>query len=278
METNNILAVIILNYLTWEDTLAEADIVHNICGIPYGNIYIIDNASPNESKDELISHNDKGYRLICSDVNKGYAAGNNVGLRQALHDGYKFGWVLNNDVIIEDPDFANKILKVFEKDPNIAVVNSDIYSPDGHLFNRDAERPSFFDMTIGMMRYKKRGRSTIDLGGYSYVYRPQGCSMILDLQKLKQIDWFDEHTFLYCEEPILAERLIKLGYKVACCTETSCIHNHSTTVKNTLQKKKVRKIISESFTYYLREYRKFNKIQVFVANAFNQIKYRILGN
>lgn len=275
---NNKLAVIILNYITWEATLAEANIVHDVCSIPYQNIYIVDNASPNESKDKLMSHNDKGFKFICAEENNGYAAGNNIGLRQALHDGYNYGWILNNDVVIKDPDFVNKILSVFTKDPDIAVINSDIYSPDEHLFNRDAKRPSFFDLTIGMMEYKKRGRNTVDLGGYSYIYRPQGCSMVLDLEKLRNVDWLDEHTFLYCEESILAERLIQHGYKAACCTETSCIHNHSTTVKNALQKKKIRKIISESFTYYLREYRKFNKAQIFVANAFDQIKCRILGN
>ena len=33
--------------------------------------------------------------------NRGYAAGNNVGLRYALRAGYDYFWVLNNDTVVE---------------------------------------------------------------------------------------------------------------------------------------------------------------------------------
>lgn len=78
-----------------------------------------------------------------SNTNAGYAAGNNIGMRYAYNKGYKYAWILNNDIIIDDVQIITKIIDVFEKDSSVAVVNPDIYAPDGHMFNRDAKNQHF---------------------------------------------------------------------------------------------------------------------------------------
>lgn len=273
----NKVAVIILNYKTWEDTLDEAETVHNCCGVDYSNIIIVDNASPNESYKKLSEHIDDGYVLLKSDKNGGYAAGNNIALRYAYEKGYRYAWILNNDIIINDSDIIKKMIRVMEKDSSVAVINPDIYSPEGHLFNRDAVRPSFFDLTIGMLLYKKKGRKLVDQGGYGYIYRPQGCCMLCDLKKMESVGFMDEHTFLYCEEIILAERLRKENYRCACCSESSVVHNHSKTVSSNIKKKEILKIKEESFKYYLREYRNYGVFRRCIASWFDILKWRMLG-
>ena len=141
---------------------------------------------------------------------------------------------------------------------------------------RDSIRPDFFDLTFGMLNYKKKGRKIEDRGGYSYIYRPQGCCMMVDLNKMNEIDYMDEHTFLYVEEPILAERLMQKNYKCACCIATSIIHNHSTTVKSVFAKNKIRKMNNESFKYYLKQYRKFNIVKTNICLFFNYLKLLML--
>ena len=164
------------------------------------------------------------------------------------------------------------MLHVFEVDSSVGVVNPDIYSPDGHLFNRDAKRYNLFDFTIGLNRYKKIGRIIEDLGGYGYIYRPQGCCMMVDLDKMEAVDYMDEHTFLYCEEFILAERLLKRGWKCACAINTSIIHNHSKTVKTTLGKWKMLSAQNKSFSYYLKEYREYGLLKRTVCIVFYMAK------
>lgn len=273
----NKVAVIILNYKSWKETLEEARLCNERLGIPYEDIVIVDNASPNDSKQALAeAGNKKGFILLTSAENRGYAAGNNIGLRYAYENQYSYAWILNNDIIIEDPKIVSKMTAVFQKDSAVAVVNPDIYAPDGHMFNRDAARPMFCDLTFGAMYYKKKGRKVVDLGGYAYVYRPQGCCMMVDLEKMHEIDYMDEHTFLYVEEPILAERLLKHNYRCACCLNSKIIHNHSTTVKSVFAKNKIRKINNDSFKYYLKEYREFNIIQIELCCLFNYIKWIFL--
>lgn len=272
------LAIIILNYKSWKETIKEAELCNSLLCVDYNDIIIVDNASPNDSAVELEKEQiNKGYIFLKSSTNSGYAAGNNIGMRYARGKGYKYAWILNNDIIIEDPQIINKLVGVFAKDSEVAVVNPDIYAPNGHMFNRDAKKPTFFDLTFGANRYRKNARKIQDLGGYAYVYRPQGCCMMVDLDKMQEIDYMDEHTFLYVEEPILAERLLKQNYRCACCIETKIIHNHSTTVKSVFDKNQVIKINGKSFRYYLKEYRGFNSIQIAICNFFNTMKWMLLG-
>ena len=272
---NERISIIILNYNTWQDTLEEIKLVKKILGEI--DIIVVDNCSPNESYEMLSNKNNNDYILIKAESNGGYASGNNIGMKYAYEQRYDYAWILNNDIIFEDCDILDKMLKVFQDNEDIAVVNPDVYSPDGYLFNRDAKKPNFYDMTIGMYSYKKKGRRIEDKGGYGYVYRPQGCCMLVDLNKMHEVDYMDEHTFLYSEEIILAERLLDKRYKCACCTNTSIIHNHSTTVKKNIEKKKIYKIQMQSFIYYLKEYRKYNVIKKSICSWFYYLKLRLLG-
>lgn len=271
------IAVIILNYKTWKETLEEVETVHKVCGVNYKNIIIVDNNSQNESVEKFKEDSSKGYKLLISKENCGYAAGNNIGLKYAFKQGYKYAWILNNDIIIEDKNVLNKMVDIFKKDDQIAVVNPDIYDPNGYMFNRDSKRPNIFDLTVGAVGYKKRGRAIVDLGGYGYVYRPQGCCMLLDLYKVQQIGYMDEKTFLYCEEIILAERLRKGGYKSANLLNARVIHNHSKTVKTYIQKKQLQKIKLKSFSYYLKNYRRYNQLEIKICCLFYRIKLLVLG-
>lgn len=271
-------AIIILNYKSWEETVKEVDLCNGLLQISYQDIIVVDNASPNDSYERLQETvKDRKYILIKSNENNGYAAGNNIGMRYAYKKGYKYALILNNDIIIKDSEILNKLLAIFKKDDSLAVVNPDVYAPDGHLFNRDVKKPTFFDYTVGLINYKKLGRNITDLGKYGYVYRPQGCCMMVDLEKMNSIDYMDENTFLYVEEPILAERLLKHNYKCACCLNASIIHNHSTTVKSVFAKKTIIKMNNESFSYYLRKYRHYNKLEINICCMFNTLKMFFVG-
>ena len=85
------------------------------------------------------------------------------------------------------------------------------------------------------------------------------------------MDFLDEHTFLYCEEIILAERLMKKNYQCACCVETSVIHNHSYTVKKSLSKLKFIKSNLDSYDYYLKKYRELNLVKRILCGSFSQL-------
>lgn len=273
----SLLAIIILNYNSWEDTYKEVQLIKKLFVEEDYQIIVVDNQSMNDSYEQLQRLNSNQYILLKSDSNDGYASGNNIGLRYAKEKGSKFAWILNNDILFEDKLLIKKLENVFEQHDDIAIVNPDIYSPDGYLFNRDSIRPKVWDFTFGMVSYKKRGREVQDLGGFGYIYRPQGCCMMVNLEKLSEVDYMDEHTFLYCEELILAERLLKNHYKCALCTDAKVIHNHSKTVKSVFQNRQLNKIKAASFQYYLEEYRKYNWWKRKLCMIFYKLKNLVLG-
>lgn len=271
------IAVIILNYITWQETLNEVAAVRSVLGDRPFEIIVVDNASPNDSAVRLGKAAAGQFTFLQSHSNGGYAAGNNVGLRYAAQKGHRYSWVLNNDVEFSDPQVLEKMLEVFQKDERIAVVSPDIYSPDGYLFNRDAKYWTVWDLSLGMLSYRKRGRAEEEAQkGWLYVYRPQGCCMMLDNKALAEVDFLDEATFLYCEEPILAERLLRKGYRCACCSSAGVIHNHGTTVKKALQKRGYIQNNMKSFRHYLKAYRKFFFITRLWCELFYKLKLLLL--
>lgn len=272
------IAVIILNYMTWQETLKEVQAVRAVLAGRPCEIIVVDNCSPNESGEKLAQAAKGSFTLLHAPNNGGYAAGNNIGLRYAAQKGHAYGWVLNNDIEFTDPQVLTKLLAVFQKDEAIAAVNPDVYSPEGYLFNRDAVKPGLWDLTFGMLSYKKRGRAEQEAQkGWLYVYRPQGCCMLLDLRKAAEADFMDEYTFLYCEEVILAERLLQKGYRCACCSDTRIIHNHSYTVRKALSKLKYVQSNLRSFDYYMREYRRFCRPARLLCDGFYALKVLLLS-
>ncbi len=270
------IAAVILNYVSWMDTLEEVDVCKKKLGLHSQDIIVVDNCSPNESAENLEKASKDNFVFIRSLRNGGYAAGNNIGLKHAYENGYEYALVINNDIIVEDDHLLNKLVAVFEKDKTVGAISPNIYSPEGHLFNRDSVKPSFWDFTLGQLNYKRKGRKVVDLGGFGYVYRPQGCCMMLKLDVVDAVGYMDETTFLYCEEFILAEKMLSLGYKCACCLNASIIHNHSKVVKSSIKLKKIISISNESFAYYLKKYRRFNALFVKICCVFNGLKIKVL--
>lgn len=271
------IAVVILNYNTWQKTISEINMISSLFHLKADQLIVVDNASSNDSYEQLQKRKAGKYHLLRAKHNNGYAAGNNIGMKYAYRLGYQYAWIINNDILIEDAMLLHKMLNILVKDDRLAVVNPDIYAPDGHMFNRESKRPSFYDYTLGMLAYRKAGRQIKDLGGYGYVYRPQGCCMLVDLRKIKEAGYMDEHTFLYGEEVILAERLRNKGYLCGCCTSAKVIHDHSFTVKGAFTKSKLNRMKIESFRYYLRKYRKFSVAATKICCLFYQMKLILLG-
>lgn len=273
----NSIAVIILNYLTWQETVQEVEAVKPLIAPYTHEIIVVDNCSPNDSAARLAEYAPGNFTLLLSDKNGGYAAGNNIGLRYALQKGHTYCWVLNNDIEFPQPDILQNLLSVFDRDAAIAVVSPDIYSPEGYLFNRDAAKPTVWDMTFGMFAYKKKGRAEeAAKEGWLYTYRPQGCCMLLHTAKCAQADFMDEYTFLYCEEVIFSERLARTGFRCACCSSARIIHNHSYTVRKALSKIKYIKANLRSFDYYLKTYRRFCLPVRWLCDCFYALKVAVL--
>ncbi len=283
-------AFILLNYRTSQQIIDMTDKIKGLIMPCEPYIIIIDNNSGDGSYETFQNKfaNDKTVDVIFSDKNTGYAVGNNIGLRRAYKQGFDYSFILNSDMDFTDNEILMRMLAVFEKQKSVAVVSPEITAEDGYVYNPEIVRQSFFDMTIGMMSYRKKGRNIRKESkgyseGYVCAYRPQGCCMLVNNKKMASVGFLDEHTFLYFEESILAERLLKKKYRVALLLDRTVIHRHEgITAEEKSDKKSFKSTVlyhihySKSFLYYLKEYRHFSVIKRAICLLFLNMKLLIL--
>lgn len=145
-------------------------------------------------------------------------------------------------------------------DQNIACVGPEIIDIDGFKTAPYIDRPNFTSLTFGIVHARNRRREYI--GKSLYVYRIFGCCMLLRNSSMQEVDCMDERTFLYCEEEILAEKLIKISKKIYYTSETNIIHLESMTVNGENGKRSIwkTKILLSSMNLYLKEYLRFGVV------------------
>lgn len=236
--------IIVLNYGMYNLTLKMINELHTELDYDNYSIMVVDNCSPNESAKVLANRSkDLNYIFIANGKNTGYAAGNNIGIRYAINNGYKYSWILNNDVELREKSVLKELVGILEENDDIACVGPKIYNADGSICAPYCRRPSVWNMTLGAFEDKKYRISKQDVAGE--VYRIYGCCMLLKNRAMAEIDCMDERTFLYGEEAILSERLIKKSYRTYYDPAVSVTHLGSVSMKKASPDSKKRQILEQ---------------------------------
>ncbi len=106
-------AIVILNWNNYPDTIATVQAIGSWEKL-VPTIWVVDNGSQDESV-EQIRREGPNVRLLESDHNLGFAAGNNLAVRQALIDGQAdYFLLLNNDAILTE-DGLSRLLDTAEQ-------------------------------------------------------------------------------------------------------------------------------------------------------------------
>ncbi len=269
--------IIILNYVSYELTIQTIEQLKKLSYKDF-TVVVIDNASPNES-DKILKDNEKkyGYLYIQTGENCGFAKGNNVGLKYAVEHGFDYSLIINNDLIIEDFQIIEKFIESCEADKKIACVGPKIVDLNNNPVYPYVNRMSFWDMTFGLKKEKKQRASKLD--EKCYVYRVYGCCMFVKNEFIKEIGFFDEGTFLYCEEEILAERFLQKKYMTLYNPEIKVIHMESSTIGKNRGFKSLAKIrvMQKSLDIYLKKYRNFSFLKRTLVKLFRSFIIFVRG-
>lgn len=197
-------------------------------------IVVVDNCSEGEDKcavEQLCQK--EGCTFIANNKNLGYNAGNNVGLRYAASKGYEYAMVANPDMEFPQSDYLYKMLTIMDADRNIAVCGSDIVTPEGVHQNpmlRDGNWRNSFAWIKEIFARKQEKDKYDFIGDYSnsqYCHKVSGCCLMVRINFIKEINYFDEYPFLYCEEAILSKQVEKTkDWKIYYTADIQCIHRH----------------------------------------------------
>jgi len=272
--------------LNWNKADSTVQAIENLEKVEHGNfgIIVVDNDSDNTEKEKLVRFFDKkqwpivdegetpksrsNRLLILAKENYGYAKGNNIGLKVAKLMGYSWAVVMNNDVLLVEP-VLETLLELASSDRKIGVIGPKVVCPNGKRQSLNF-RPGIYSFLVYPLLFPilypvNIARKTLlfrktNRHGISYPYSIIGCFMLVNLYVMEEIGWFDEKTFLYSEEVILSERLLRAGYRVAYTEKVLIRHLHSAGV-TVLNKNRAKNEIS-SFLYYFKEYRKYGRIRL----------------
>lgn len=281
------LAIVILNYNGYELTIESTKNFRKISRDL--NIVIVDNCSKNDSLAKLKNafSKDGNTHIIANDKNTGYAAGNNVGLRYISLNlkGIKAVCVSNPDIFVESGSVLENLYNALLEDDSLAVVtaktiyNGTVKEPNDCAWMQPTKRYMMFGSTCvnkllsQSIRYNEFKANEKNV---AYVHAVQGCFFMAKKDIMESIDFFDEGTFLYSEEVILAKKIQNAGYKEGVLVNEYIHHNHKEKDKSLI--KKENKIFDMKCFYHSKKYynAKFSgKPRVFtlMANGFLNFDY-----
>jgi len=281
---NNI-AIIILNYKNYSDTIRCIESI--LQEYPEEvNIVVVDNASDNGSLSEIEAsfskrtkvgywyeaenkreYDDFNILLVQNQKNGGYAVGNNVGLKVAYSLGFRYLMVLNNDTMFSGTELRG-LTNVLDEYPDALCVGPILYKADRKTFDLNCakRRATYFDFFrlsyFGRWLKTKRWQKE-----YYYLSKdPQidkvmpvdlisGACMMFDAERITQVGYFDEGTFLYYEEDILAEKAKRNGYRFYFQPNVCLVHEGAKTMKNHSHSEITLRSSYSSAVYYLTKWR-----------------------
>ncbi len=225
-------AIIILNYNSLEDCKKCISHLQRQKGVDV-DIVVVDNHSTKVDEKEIVRRfcKENNCTFIESKENRGYNAGNNIGLKYAAKNGYQYALIANPDMEFPQTDYVARLVEQMEKDEDIAVCGSDIVTPEGihqNPMKRDGDWKSSFGWITSF--FAKKNNDTYDfIDDYKnthYCAKVSGCCLMIRLSFFESINFFDENVFLYCEEAILSKQVENAGKKMYYLAETQALHRH----------------------------------------------------
>lgn len=266
--------IVILNYNDYETTINMLNSIKDYDSLDH--IVVVDNKSTDNSYEVLKPYESKKIDVIQSKSNKGYSYGNNVGIKYLL-DNYNVDYVIisNPDITVEN-ETIKLLSKELDKNDNIKLIAPVIHELGG--LKKGWKLPTYYGEIITICNTKQRFHKNYGLYDdnhyndlLSKVDVVSGCFFMIRSDVLKEINYFDEGTFLYYEENILGHILKDKGYDSYILNDTYVTHNLSVSVDKSIKKIKKFKILVKSLMYYENKY---NKRNIF-SMAFLSVLYYI---
>jgi GT2 family glycosyltransferase len=250
-------AFVILHHKTLDVSLSCLDNLLKVA--PDSPIVVVDNGSNDGSGEELRRRfsDYKNVVIIINDQNLGFAKGNNVGYKY-VKDNFDVDCVvvMNNDVIIKQPDFA-EIIASYMLENHLYVCGPDIITPEGRHQNPLQREPfSTFRIIKWMLMdcirlimlklhlFEKKilatytsvsnsyQRQDIDLNGITDCVLHGSCVAYSSDYLSKEDFAFVPVTFLYAEEMILADYCKRKNYRTGVCPTATVTHLGGKTIMN----------------------------------------------
>ncbi|GEM_PF-4799967 len=286
-------AFIILNYRTPEETV---ECVRSVLALSYEpkKIIIVDNNSNDGSVEKIeASLNDENevqviYRkdaqegrktdskivIIANDENRGYSAGNNLGIDYALSQGIIYGFILNPDTRIVTDNVEEGISFLQENEKILILVPLIVDNDFSEQPLLPPETCRFITNILKIFFGKFLSKSPeVSHREFSQIEKPHGCCMLIDLKNFRAIGLFDENLFLSGEESVIQFVTQRSGFKIIFYSKIKVKHLH----KKSHSIQKGYRNFMESKKYIFANYCSWKRWQISIWQFFLEVYVLMLS-
>ncbi len=234
-------AAIVLNYNSFEDSEKCVMLLKRQKGVDL-KVIIVDNCSTDQSEQKLTAlGKTQDVTVIANKENRGYSAGNNIGLKLAAEQGFDYSLIINPDVELRDETYVQQALEKLEEDSRIVVLGTDVKNMKGQCQNPMREMGYWEEIfwPLSTIKGKLRGKPSYicDNAKEGYCEMVSGCCFFVRMDFIQKTGYLDEKSFMYFEESILAARVAKEGYREYFLPELTAYHMHRESEKGNPKKK-----------------------------------------
>lgn len=276
-------AAIIVNYNDEKDTEKFVEKINSYDII--NRVIVVDNMSTTIGAFENLKklENEK-VSVIKSEKNGGYSYGNNFGIKYLEKDKEDYDYIIisNPDVIIEEKAIKT-CLNIMQEDKKVAVVSPRMFNRQNKPIRRSSWKIRTFKLDVihstrilEMLFYKKLRNGEYSEEEYSNdileVDAISGAFFIIRNDVYKKIGKFDENTFLFYEEDMLAKKLKDFGLKTYSINSEKFIHLESQAIGKAFSYYKKMKQLYKAKMYYHRKYNNINGFQILIFGILNIIR------
>lgn len=193
---------------------------------------VVDNNSPDDSA-ALVKNEFKWVKLIINPVNSGFAAGNNVALKNLDS---RYSMLLNNDVQFTDKSNLDQLIRFMDKNPNVGVISPKVVLPTGQIdraCHRGEPTPwASFTYFLGLEKLfpmsPKFGQYHMTFKNLNEVHNIDACTgaaMIMRTSAMKKVGLLDEQFFMYAEDLDWCKRFRDAGHQIIFFPDVEIIHH-----------------------------------------------------
>ena len=194
-------------------------------------LYIIDNASKDDTHLILEKENDLRLQIINNSTNFGVAKANNQGIKRAIADDCDQVLIINNDVEFE-ATLIEKLLQLQdERSCSLVTPKMMYYDNPNHIWYAG----SWFIKKKGYLPLH-RGMKEIDEGYFDKIveveYAPT-CCLLVKKEVFQDVGMMDEKYFVYFDDTDFSYRVWKDGrHKIFYCPNVKFYHKVGSLTKS----------------------------------------------
>jgi len=197
-------------------------------------VWVVDNGSTDGSAD-MVRQRFPGVHLIAHDENLGFAAANNLALRQVDLVGEaapRHILFLNPDTRVVG-DALGVLVRFLDSTPRAGVAGARLVYDDGAFQHSAFAFPGLIQIFLDffplyrLLDSRLNGRyprSLYEAGLPFAVDHPLGAAFLVRREAWLQVGGFDERFFMYCEEIDLCRRIKGAGWEVYCVPQAEIVH------------------------------------------------------